>query len=117
MKYIFKSIYICIFLWFTRRILAKMTLSDCMKFEVKHTDHSGCWDVLVAGHAVDYSYSRDDALKTANSIYEKCPNLRGRIKLEENDELAIAGNADIVAIPGITAAELNVLLKLTSQYI
>lgn len=102
MKTVYNAFYLSVFLYFLRRILFKVTQDLTEGIPKRSHDSSGCWNIVVRGVAVFYSYDKAVAFEVARQIREEVPGLSAPHDIEviEDEDLP---SVDVEQVPGLNS--------------
>ena len=104
MKTVYNAFYLSVFLYFLRRILTKVTQDLTEGIPKRSHDTSGCWNVVVRGVPLFWSYDKALAFEVARQVREEVPGLQGHhdIEIVEDEDLP---SQDVEQVPGLNSTQ------------
>lgn len=113
MKTVFNAFYLGLFLHFARKIFRKVSTDLGDVIQRKSRDSSGCWNVVVHGVSVFYSWEKATALEVARLVREEVPGLQGEHDIEviEDENMIIEAPEDVPGISASTCEELGLVIN------
>lgn len=105
MKAVYNAFYLSVFLYFARKILSKILLDMGTAITRRSHDTSGCWNVVVRGVPLFWSYDKALAFEVARQVREEVPGLQGPhdIEIVEDEDLP---SQDVEQVPGLNSQEI-----------
>lgn len=113
MKSMYNAFYLSVFLYFVRKILNKVTTDISEGIPRRSHDSSGCWNVVVRGVAVTYTYDKALAFEVARQIREEVPGLAAPHDIEVIEDEGLPSQAP-EQVPGLNSqacCELGLILN------
>ena len=113
MKAVYNAFYLSVFLYFLRKILNKVTLDLSDSIRRHSHDSSGCWNVVVRGVAVTYTYDKALAFEVARQIREEVPGLAAPHDIEviEDEDLPSQAPEQVPGLNSQACCELGLILN------
>lgn len=112
MKLIKAASYMLTVISFARKIMHKISMEDMERIHFKREDDSDCWNIVIAGLPIIYSYDQSRIVGIARDIVANCKSIGQEIYLVENDELDSVSPTEFYKIPGISDEDIDFLSKL-----
>lgn len=104
MKSIFNAFYLSVFLFYLRKIFAKILLDIGTSIPRRSHDTSGCWNVVVRGVNVFYTYEKALAFEVARQVREEVPGLQGPHDIEVIEDESMPAK-DVEEVPGLNSTQ------------
>lgn len=113
MKSVFNAFYVSVVLYFARKIFSKILLDIGTAIPRHSHDSSGCWNIVVRGVAVTYTYDKALAFEVARQVREEVPGLQGQhdIEVVEDEDLPSQAPEQVPGLNSQACCELGLILN------
>lgn len=113
MKTVYNAFYLSVFLYFLRRILFKVTQDLTEGIPRRSHDTSGCWNVVVRGVPLMYTFEKALAFEVARQVREEVPGLQGAHDIEviEDEDLLSQAPEQVPGLNSQDCCELGLILN------